>query len=298
MKIQIKNRFDDSVIFEHDVEENSICITVVAALAAKCSLSNADLRNADLSNADLSNADLRNADLSNADLSNADLSNADLGNADLSNAYLSNADLSNAYLSNADLRNADLSNADLSNAYLSNADLRNAYLRNADLRNAYLRNADLSNAYLSNADLSNADLRNAYLRNAYLRNAVLGGVNLEGVNLEGADLTVFKRDLFALLVVAMPEIQALRNAIVVGQIDGSTYEGECACLCGTLEKSRDPLLVKRVYDLRDSYRPIERLFGCISSGDTPETNAVSKIVLEWVDEFQALVSAQLPPPVL
>ena len=121
IKIEIKNRFTGSVLFEYSKENNTIKETLLQALK----------ENADLRYADLSNADLSNADLSNAYLRNAYLSNADLSNADLSNAYLRNADLSNADLRYADLRYADLSNADLSNAYL-----RNAYLIYADLSNA------------------------------------------------------------------------------------------------------------------------------------------------------------------
>ena len=136
IKIEIKNRFTGSVLFEYSKENNTIKETLLQALK----------ENADLRYADLSNADLSNADLSNAYLRNAYLSNADLSNADLSNAYLRNADLSNADLRYADLRYADLSNADLSNADLRYADLSNADLSNAYLRNAYLIYADLSNA--------------------------------------------------------------------------------------------------------------------------------------------------------
>ena len=101
IKIEIKNRFTGSVLFEYSKENNTIKETLLQALKENAYLRNADLRYADLSNADLSNADLRYADLSNADLSNAYLRYADLSNANLSNAYLRNAYLINADLSNA-----------------------------------------------------------------------------------------------------------------------------------------------------------------------------------------------------
>jgi len=141
IKIEIKNRYTDSVIFEFSKEKNTIKKTVLEYIELN--------HNADLSYANLNNADLRNADLSYANLSNANLSNADLSNADLRNADLRNADLRNANLSNADLSKADLSYANLSNAYLSKADLSYAYLSKADLSYADLRYADLSNANLN-----------------------------------------------------------------------------------------------------------------------------------------------------
>ena len=111
VKIQIKNRWTGSILFEYEKENNTIKDTLIEAVKNK-----AYLRGADLSGADLSSAYL-----SCAYLSGADLGGAYLRCADLSCAYLSGADLSSADLSSADLRGAGLSGADLSGADLSGA---------------------------------------------------------------------------------------------------------------------------------------------------------------------------------
>ena len=103
-KIIIRNRFDGSVIFEHECENNTIKITVEQALIKEVSLHSADLYSADLSS-----ADLYSADLYSADLRSADLSSADLRSANLSSANLRSADLRSADLRSADLRSANLS---------------------------------------------------------------------------------------------------------------------------------------------------------------------------------------------
>ena len=99
MKIDIKCRFTGSVLFGHEAENNTLRITIEAAIAARADLSGANLSGADLSGANLSGANLSGADLSGANLSGADLSGADLSGAYLSGADLSGADLSGAYLS-------------------------------------------------------------------------------------------------------------------------------------------------------------------------------------------------------
>ena len=91
MKIQIKNRFDSSVIFE--CEAYYIKLAVELALKSEANLSKADLSKADLSGANLSEADLSWANLSGANLSGADLSVANLSGANLSGANLSGANL-------------------------------------------------------------------------------------------------------------------------------------------------------------------------------------------------------------
>ncbi len=173
--------------------------------------------------------------------------------------------------------------------------LEKAVASRAYLEGAYLEGAYLKGAYLKGADLKGANLKGAYLKGAYLKGADLEGANLkgaylEGAYLEGANLTHIKNDLFALLLYAIPEIANLKKALIEGKVNGSTYEGECACLCGTLEKSSDEKIRTTIYDLRDSDRPIERFFLGIQTGDTPETNQISKIVFEWIEEFESIIS--------
>ena len=63
IKIQIKNRFTSSVIFEYEKEENTIKETVKEAIKSMANLSMANLSGADLSGANLSGANLYGADL-------------------------------------------------------------------------------------------------------------------------------------------------------------------------------------------------------------------------------------------
>ena len=76
MKIEIKSRFSLEVLFSHECEDNSVAITLAAAINAKTNLYGADLRSADLRSANLYDADLRSANLYGADLRSADLGDA------------------------------------------------------------------------------------------------------------------------------------------------------------------------------------------------------------------------------
>ena len=106
VKIEIKNRWTGSILFEYEKEDNAINDTVMEAVK----------------------------------------NGAYLGDADLCGAYLGDADLCGAYLGGAYLGGANLGDADLCGAYLGDADLRGAYLGDADLRGAYLGDADLRGA--------------------------------------------------------------------------------------------------------------------------------------------------------
>ena len=66
IKIEIRNRWTGSVVFEYTKEGNTITETVLDAIRRGADLYGADLRGADLRDADLRGADLRDADLRGA----------------------------------------------------------------------------------------------------------------------------------------------------------------------------------------------------------------------------------------
>ena len=153
IKIEIRNRWTGSVVFEYTKEGNTITETVLEAIRR-----DANLRDANLRGANLCGADLRDANLCDANLRGADL------------------------------RGANLRDADLRGANLRGANLRDADLRGANLRGANLCDANLRDAILCGADLCGADLCDADLCDANLRDAILCGANLRGADLRGADL--------------------------------------------------------------------------------------------------------------
>ena len=96
IKIEIRNRWTGSVVFEYTKEGNTITETVLDAIRR-----GADLRGADLRDADLCDANLRDANLCDADLCDANLRDANLRDADLRGANLYGADLCGANLYDA-----------------------------------------------------------------------------------------------------------------------------------------------------------------------------------------------------
>ena len=108
VKIEIKNRWTCSVLFEDEKENNTIKDTIEKAVKA----------GADLEGAYLAGANLEGAYLAGAYLKGADLAGADLEGAYLEGAYLKGADLAGANLEGADLAGANLEGADLAGAYL------------------------------------------------------------------------------------------------------------------------------------------------------------------------------------
>jgi uncharacterized protein YjbI with pentapeptide repeats len=285
---EIKSRLDAHVIFS--LETTSLKLCLEAAVSKKVNLSYSNLRDSDLSDSDLSDSDLSGSDLSGSDLRDSDLSGSDLRDSDLSDSNLSDSDLSGSNLrgsylsgsnlSDSDLRGSDLSGSDLSDSDLSGSDLSGSNLRGSNLSGSNLRGSNLSDSDLSDSDLSGSDL---------------SGSNLRGSDLSGSNLTPIRDDLWAVLSASPREVPALRHALIDGTVDGSSYEGACACLVGTLANARHCAHNAIPSLAPNSNRPAERLFLSINKGDTPSTNQFSKLALSWIDEWLVNMQSAFGP---
>ncbi len=127
----------------------------------------------------------------------------------------------------------------------------------------------------------------ANLRGADLREANLRGANLRGADLRGADLNNFpesyinscSRDILFILNCLKTEVPALRKMLIEGKVDGSQYEGECACLIGSLANAdggMDKVCAAIPFYVKGIDNPGEAFFFNIRKGDTPETSQFSK----------------------
>jgi hypothetical protein len=262
MKVEIKNS-TGGVIIQGEYE--SIRAAVECAVDHGVNLSDADLTITNLSDADLSDAHLSGAHLGHADLSYSDLNGANLRGARLYGANLSHASLAYADLTGANLGDANLNGADLTDANLAYADLSGTDLTNANLSRASLTNANLSRAKLTNANVIDADLAYASLSRA----------NLNGV----------VADLRLVLECAPAEVGELLAVLRRGGVDGRFYEGECACLVGTLANVRG-VRFDAFPGLRpNSARPAEVWALAIREGDTPGTSPIVKLTCEWIEAW-------------
>ena len=128
-----------------------------------------------------------------------------------------------------------------------------------------------------------------------LEEAVRSGASLVGARLDRAHLEPIRDDFFSVLDAAPLEVTALRDALRQGQVDGSAYEGKCACLVGTIANARG-CSYKAVDGLQpDSSRLAEVWFLAIAPGDTPENHPVARIVYGWLLEWQARHAAAPAP---
>src|SRR5579862_7150646 len=173
----------------------------------------------------------------------------------------------------------------LTKAVREGANLKDANLTYAYLTGANLKDANLYRAYLTDAILEDAILEGADLKGANLAYANLQGANLTGANLSKANLDAIQVDYYDVLSRAPDEAPALLQALCDGKIDGSTYEGECACLVGTIAKVRKVSYTDMETLKPDSSRLAERWFLAIKKGDTPKTNPVAALVETWTEEW-------------
>ena len=166
---------------------------------------------------------------------------------------------------------------------VNEANLRGANLYGANLREANLRGADLRGANLYGANLREADLRGANLYGADLREADLRGVPF--TNLPKNWIDDCSKDILYVMNYLKNEVPHLKKKLLAGEVDGSQYDGDCACLVGSLANAEDKnesetevrqfCSVIPFYEL-GTHNLGEQFYLNIRKGDTPKTNEFSK----------------------
>jgi hypothetical protein len=149
----------------------------------------------------------------------------------------------------------------------------------------------LKDAITENADIEINKFGSVVWRGGVWRGGVWrGGVWRGGVWRGGEWRGGVKGDFFDLLLRVPHEVDGLIATLKAGNVDGSCYEGDCCCLCGTIANLRH-CNYRQIPGLTpDSTRPIERFFLAIRPGHTPENNPWCKQAVAWAEEFQELIA--------
>ncbi len=107
----------------------------------------------------------------------------------------------------------------------------------------------------------------------------------EGFSINKFSSQQIKEDLFKILNLTQDEVCGLLAAIENGEVNGSTYEGRCACLVGTLANMRHCSYLALEGIKPDPHRPAERFFSYIKQGDKPDSSPFSRTARQWVAEW-------------
>ena len=117
------------------------------------------------------------------------------------------------------------------------------------------------------------------------------GANLDGASLDSTALRLIKADIWRVLAMARHEVPALIRALEAGKVDGSTYEGRCKCLVGTLEGASATGLSHAPSS------PAESWFAPIKPRDAPDKDGEgpfrARQALVWAKEFCAVSGIDL-----
>lgn len=149
MNIQIKNRYNNKVIFEYDCEDNTIRKTVQEAIKAKVSLVQANL----------AGVNLKNINFNGVNLKAVNFSDSDLEHSTFDNACLVSSYFGFTNLRYVDFRKADLSGVNFVDSIIEYADFRESDLTYARFEDAIIRCSTFKSANLTGANFKNASLR-------------------------------------------------------------------------------------------------------------------------------------------
>ena len=129
-----------------------------------------------------------------------------------------------------------------------------------------------------------------------LESAVLSGADLRNAikkieELPQQFVNICSRDMLFIFQHLKEELPFLREQLINGNVDGTQYEGKCACLIGTAANAkkngnRIETICKQIpyYD-KGTHNMGETWFLSIHVGDTPKSSIFAKHAVDLIDEI-------------
>ncbi len=197
---------------------------------------------------------------------------------------ITGVDLSGQDLSGVEFDNSKFDNSKFDNSKFDNSKFYNSKFYNSKFDNSKFYNSTFYNSKFYNSTFYNSKFYNSKFYNSKFYNSTFDAVSVESAYLCGG-LDSVKADLWLVLLPLKAEIPALKQSILEGKIDGSTYTGSCACLMGTIGnncgKAYTDLGIKP-----NSQRPIEKWFMAFKPGHTPENHPMINLTYRWIEELE------------
>ena len=120
--------------------------------------------------------------------------------------------------------------------------------------------------------------------------AVKSRVDLRGANLKKLPVDFINqcsRDMLFIFQQLKDELPAFKEKLLAGKVNGSQYEGDCACLLGTFAKVKkekvDKVCKVIPFYEKGTHNMGEAWFLNIKEGDTPKSNGFANHVLKLIE---------------
>ncbi len=259
----------------------------------------ANFDSANFDSANFGSANFGSANFGSANFDSANFDSANFGSANFDSAYFGSANFDSANFDSANFGSANFDSAYFGSANFGSANFGSAYFGSAYFGSANFDSAYFGSAYFGSANFGSANFGSANFGSANFGSAYFGSANFGsayfGALSPDSPFYSIKLDLWAILDEAPAEVQGLRQALIEGQVDGSSYSGRCACLVGTIANVRK-IDINELSIPQKSDRPAERWFIPIREGhqavpleslakDGDEGVFRASVALLWVDQW-------------
>jgi uncharacterized protein YjbI with pentapeptide repeats len=284
IKLHIKS-ITGEILFEFEKENNTIKETVQNFLLSK--------KGEIIKYADLSEMNLSGISFDNSRFYNSSFDNSRFDNSSFYNSRFYNSSFDNSSFYNSSFYNSRFYNSSFDNSSFYNSSFYNSRFYNSSFDNSSFYNSSFYNSRFYNSSFDNSSFYNSSFYNSRFYNSSFDSKTIELAR-KNDQLKMFdsyKADFWMILLIRKHEIAGLKDALIKGMVNGSTYEGACACLVGTFANILHVNYKNVPRLMPDSSRPAERWFYMIKKDDTPENNAIVKLTIEWIEEFEMLLNA-------
>jgi uncharacterized protein YjbI with pentapeptide repeats len=281
----INSRFDNSSFDNSSFDNSSF---------DNSSFDNSRFDNSSFDNSRFDNSRFDNSRFDNSSFYNSSFDNSSFDNSRFDNSSFYNSSFYNSSFYNSRFDNSSFDNSSFYNSRFDNSSFDNSRFDNSSFYNSSFDNSSFDNSRFDNSSFDNSSFDNSRFDNSSFYNSRFDNSSFDNSRFDGIPeqwKIQCRDDIWAVLSAAPSEVEGLRKALAEGRVNGSAYEGECACLVGTIANVRGCHYEKLEILKPNSRRAAECWFLSIKEGDKPENNPFSKLALEWIDDWLARMQA-------
>jgi uncharacterized protein YjbI with pentapeptide repeats len=306
MKFEIKNRYSGAVMFS--IEGETWKIAFEAAVKSKQSFDEADLSEKDFSGVEIEGGAFARSsfDGSSFDGSSFDGSSFD-GSSFVDSSFARSSFARSSFVDSSFARSSFVDSSFARSSFARSSFVDSSFARSSFVDSSFARSSFVDSSFDGSSFDGSSFVDSSFARSSFdgssfvdssfarssFVDSSFDGSSFESIPAEYKNQV--RDDLWAVLSAAPNEVEGLRKALAEGRVNGSTYQGACACLVGTIANVRGCDYRELGILQPNSNRLAELWFISINKGNTPDDNPFSRLALEWVDQWLVNVRAAFGP---
>ena len=284
-KLSIKNRFTGSIIFELETENNSTKKLVESMLLE---FKGKEINQADMSNLNLSNINFNNSKFNQSEFNGSEFNQSEFNQSEFNRSEFNGSEFNQSEFNRSKFNDSNFNQSEFNGSEFNGSEFNRSKFNQSKFNQSEFNQSEFNRSEFNRSKFNQSKFNQSNFNQSEFNDSELDDITFNSLkNLITTERT--KIDFFGRMLILKNEVKYLKEKLISGEIDGTSYDGYCACFIGTCANNKK-IKYNEITGIKlDAYSPTEIWFFQIKKGDNPENSKFAKLTLDWIEEFEELI---------